>query len=502
MKATSEQRACLDAFNAGGSLRIEAAAGSGKTTVLRYIVHRGFLDGRALYTTFGKKNIEDATARFPLNKIDVRTNHSLAFRAIGGSWQREGRLTNRVSPGELQSLMGWSDNTFAPHANGRTGSHLVLATLDLFLQSSSDQITAEHAMRVVARRVRLPAEAVRFAIKIATFAREVWSRMMKRGDAMKITHDCYLKAWALTRPQLGYHHIFLDEAQDTSELMVGLLSNQEDCQLICVGDRHQAIYGWRGAINAMDRFDTDATAHLTQSFRFGPAIAYAANAVLAEFLESPLRLRGFDSIPSTIAPLDNPFCILARTNASLFGALVGRLLSHPNDRLGVVGGVEDMERLVAGAEALMRHERTWVPDLAEFAHWGEVVAASEEEAYAFLLPLVDLVSTYGTAALRGFLAKVKGNERSEVTCAQVFSTVHKAKGREFDTVRLCDDFQAPPDPGDQETVWDPEEGNLLYVAVTRARRTLDISQCSSASIALAMHGRKARPSTPLAQLRN
>lgn len=494
MKATPEQRTCLDAFNDGGNLRIEAAAGSGKTTVLRYIVYRGHLDGRALYTTFGKANIADARKRFPADRIAVATNHSLAFRGFGSAWQQEGRLTGRVMPWEVQQLMGWMDGTFAPHANARTGAHLVMSTLDQFLQSSSDEILVGHAMRVLGRRIANLAESVAFAQRLVNHARDVWARMMQRGDAMKITHDVYLKAWALTKPQLGFRHIFLDEAQDTSELMVGLLREQQNCQLTHVGDRYQSIYSWRGAINAMDSFDHDNSTQLTQSFRFGPAIAHMANAVLGEFLQAELRLTGFNEIQSTIGPVEDPACVLARTNASLFGELIQRLVHSPQDRLGVVGGVEDMEKLVAGAEALMRFERTWVPELVEFRSWTEVVSASKEEGYQFLKSLVELVETYGTQQLRGFLARVKGNEKDEASCKQLFSTVHKAKGREFDTVRLCDDFQAPPQPGDDETVWNPEEGNLLYVAVTRARQRLDITGCSAAFTALAKHNAHANRS--------
>jgi hypothetical protein len=58
----------------------------------------------------------------------------------------------------------------------------------------------------------------------------------------------------------------------------------------------------------------------------------------------------------------------------------------------------------------------------------------------------------------------------------VISTAHKAKGLEWDNVRIADDFRGPRrDKNDPEVVHmpDPEELRLAYVAVTRAKKKLD-----------------------------
>jgi superfamily I DNA/RNA helicase len=63
--------------------------------------------------------------------------------------------------------------------------------------------------------------------------------------------------------------------------------------------------------------------------------------------------------------------------------------------------------------------------------------------------------------------------------AQVFlSTAHKAKGREFEQVELSDGFidlnNPRKDERGQPLPFDPQEVNLLYVAVTRAQRALHL----------------------------
>lgn len=56
----------------------------------------------------------------------------------------------------------------------------------------------------------------------------------------------------------------------------------------------------------------------------------------------------------------------------------------------------------------------------------------------------------------------------------VFSTAHKSKGMEWDTVALLDDF-VPTLFSAGVTEEQQEERNLLYVAVTRAKRSLVIN---------------------------
>ena len=56
-----------------------------------------------------------------------------------------------------------------------------------------------------------------------------------------------------------------------------------------------------------------------------------------------------------------------------------------------------------------------------------------------------------------------------------FTTSHRAKGREWDCIHLLDDII---DPGDDVFLENPEAGvliealNILYVAMTRARRRI------------------------------
>lgn len=118
----------------------------------------------------------------------------------------------------------------------------------------------------------------------------------------------------------------------------------------------------------------------------------------------------------------------------------------------------------------MRDGRTYHPELACFDSWIEVMDyVRNDEQGNELKVLASLVDQYGVPAILAALERMP----PEAYCDTVVSTVHKAKGREWDSVALAGDL--PPgklgeNPGEEEL-------RLIYVATTRARHELDPSAC-------------------------
>lgn len=88
-----------------------------------------------------------------------------------------------------------------------------------------------------------------------------------------------------------------------------------------------------------------------------------------------------------------------------------------------------------------------------------------EDKDANLILLISFIEKYennSTNILRNLknVSQVKEKEAD-----LIISTIHKAKGREWDNVVIEDDFNLSEKTKD-------EEWNLLYVAVTRAQKTL------------------------------
>lgn len=495
---TREQRAAQDAYLTGESLAIEALAGTGKTTLLRMLVDLGSpRGGQILYTSFGRKSVADAKAKFPPS-CKVATNHSLAW-GVGVRYKNEGRLQQRIQADALANEMGWSEQMFAPTCRRLAGAWGVIETLNAYCQSADPEPASQHAVDVALRLARNDGSRASTLVPVlVALARDVWDATMRPGARLPVTHDFYLKQWALARPRLRYSTLLYDEAQDASGVMIGVLKEQDHAQLVVVGDRRQAIYGFRGAVNAMDAFQTTHRTHLTRSFRFGPEIAELANAVLIDQCDTDLRLDGDPAQPGLVAPCAAPACVLARTNSTLIGELFEAIEDNPGGRFAVVGGVTELLDLVEGARMLQQSMPTAHPDLSAFADWSDVVVASEDDAYGHLRVLVSLVQNHGVQQLKSTLYGIRGNEERLENCHTAFSTAHKAKGAEFPSVRLADDFK-PKGPKEKPDMfgWTPEEGNLLYVACTRARKHLD-AMGSEAVAGSVMAVRRAQASGELA----
>uniref|UniRef100_A0A2D4EQU2 UvrD-like helicase ATP-binding domain-containing protein n=2 Tax=Micrurus corallinus TaxID=54390 RepID=A0A2D4EQU2_MICCO len=98
--------------------------------------------------------------------------------------------------------------------------------------------------------------------------------------AHRMTHDGYLKLWQLQKPSLSkYDAILVDEAQDCTPAVMDIVLSQT-CGVILVGDPHQQIYTFRGAVNSLMNVPHSRIFYLTQSFRFGSEIAYVGATLL------------------------------------------------------------------------------------------------------------------------------------------------------------------------------------------------------------------------------
>jgi F-box protein 18 (helicase) len=154
-------------------------------------------------------------------------------------------------------------------------------------------------------------------------------------------HDGYLKLWQLRQPNLQsnypHHVLMIDEGQDMNPAMLDVLMRQKTTKII-VGDPNQQIYMFRGAINALSSVEATHTYHLTQSFRFGPRIAYAANCCLDFFqnIEDQTlvggRKKDFLINRDEIKVLKDfkPIAIISRTNLGLFNEVVKLICDAKN----------------------------------------------------------------------------------------------------------------------------------------------------------------------------
>lgn len=291
---------------------------------------------------------------------------------------------------------------------------------------------------------------------VVEVGRYFWRQVLDPTSDCPITHDMCLKRWQLTRPSLPYDVILFDEAQDADPVIRDVIRRQA-AQLVLVGDPHQAIYGWRGAHSGLSRWN-GVTLPLTTSWRFGPAIAEAANPVLDQ-LGAPHRLVG----AGPAGPRRGPRAILSRTTMGPLTETAAAL--RRQERVTVLGGAEPFADLLDGVHALKQGRRPHHPDLALFPTWADLAVTAETPAGAEYRPLVQFVEQ-NRETLPQLVPRLRHATVTPDRAAVVLATAHKAKGQEWAAVTCGDDFAWP------QFIEDREEAHLIYVAITRAQHVL------------------------------
>lgn len=474
LKPTDEQKAILTAvLDNDPVLIIEAGAGTGKTATLKMIGQT--LPGNGQYTAFNSSLVAESKTKFAGSKVSCNTTHSLAFRAEGSRFAH--RLGgNRIKADQLADMLGL-DAIVVPFGESKKRlsagflASQVLGAVRRFCQSADLEVAVEHFKYLDGLDVpnedggRGYANNKKIRNSLLPYAKKAWKDLSSPEGRLPFSHDHYVKVWQLNKPVIAADYILLDEAQDTAPVMLDVL-RQQKCPVILVGDSAQQIYEWRGAVNALAAFPEASRLFLSQSFRFGPAIAEVANAVLST-LEEPtkLRLKGLDSINSKIEAVQDPVAILCRTNAVAVASLLGIIAEGRKGFL--IGGGADTIAFVEAAQRLQNGESTGHPDLACFDSWSEVQGYSKMEEGEDLKLMVDIVDAFGAETI---LSALRGMPAHEKNADVVVSTAHKSKGREWDTVRLAADFPTKSKCTDADR-------KLLYVAVTRAKIVLDVTSC-------------------------
>lgn len=439
---------------------VDAFAGCGKTTTAV-----GYADARPneriLYMCLNKANAEEAKGRFKSN-VTCATTHSVAWRAMKPN---KDRITNRWKPALIMDQL---------RLNSPREAMITERILAEFFNSADTQISEKHTTQVAYER-DLTGTEITNGMAFATLA---WKRMNDPKDKLQMPHDAYLKMFALKAPSLPYDTIIFDEAQDANPVTLQIINGQKNTRILCIGDRHQSIYQFRGSVNAMEKLSVGAThLHLTQTWRFGDKIADLANLILGEFKDEKVKITGMGKD----APWDNTkVTTLSRTNAELFR------IAAPVRGEGIhwVGGVENYRLdLVMDAYHLFIRERSLIKDdlmRRKFASWDEYVRYADDANDGEAKVLTKVVEEFedGIPELVEDIRKNAVLDSDDAT--MTLTTAHRSKGLDWDFVRISDDFKVLEEAENiaanhPEADMPIQDINLLYVAITRAKKAVELN---------------------------
>jgi F-box protein 18 (helicase) len=460
-------------------VKIVAFAGTGKTSTLVQMTE-AHPNIKFLLVVYNKSVRVMAEAQFPKANVTCKTVHQMAMAKAGFMFTK--KLTSNLKAKDVLD-----SGLLAEDTTGKAGSQFrragqVQAALSSFMNSAEPEPELEHVPLVW--RVGVAEEQLDAGQRAAVLADavRVWRAMADREDfRVRMPHDGYLKVWQARRPSLQKvveHEVLLvDEGQDMNPAMLDIFTRQATTRVI-VGDPNQQIYMFRGAVNALDLINPTHTYYLTQSFRFGPEIAFVANKCISQFKGDDTRtLVGGKKVDNFIGVTVDPkkqTAYIGRTNMGVFNKLHSLLLvkGSVGRRVGLVGGVEsynledylDIDRLRKGQKDKMQKFKN-------FASFDQLKSFAKNVDDIELLSKIKIVEKY---EVPGLIARIRGGVVKDLKQADtVLSTVHKAKGLEFETVVLMDDFPDFPGPDLRQVAED--EANLIYVAITRAKTGLHLN---------------------------
>lgn len=467
MKLTVEQDRIL-ARAPTDTIKVLAGAGCGKTSTLVEYGRRW--PARGLYLAFNRSIADEAGRRFPAI-IETRTAHSFAYRALDVG--RRGNVIPRFRHEHLRAFDNMIDAV--PAMADRQVRTAILHTINSFLIDAGSKIRADHCNLADPKQ----------GLAVRKMARAIVKKLLRIDQHdLPITHDVYLKAFELWHQIEGrFDYLLLDEAQDLNPVLISI-AQKSALPTVVVGDPYQSIYRFRGAVDAMDAFPVEAMA-LTKSWRFGEAVAGLANRILRHSSKPPKHvLRGNPDKNTEVLRYSGNVqpgpgtAILARTNARLFESLA--TIERP---FHLVGGLADLQHQLASAHALRhrRYDKVTDPTVSRFSSWDQMTTAADRgdgEARR-IRSIIDRHED----RLPGILDKLATLHRdSEADAALIVSTAHKAKGREYETVIVLDDFEDPAELARRrrtdlaKTEDSDQQVNLLYVACTRATRRLYLAK--------------------------
>jgi len=244
---SEEQRSIFEyiANPASTNLIINAVAGSGKSTTiveaLKHIPKRNPATGlppSVLFLAFNKNIVEALKPRVPAS-VNVRTTHSLGLSALTsfGIIERGAK----ASPDKVMQLLWRLMDRDDPDTQN----------VKRLVSLGKSQPTLTPDWRTIIDTHDLDFENENSAVGFAQRAFDM-SNTMKEFDFDDMIYWPVVKNIPLTQ----YDYVFVDEGQDLNAIQIELIARLMKppasdgtirSRLVIVGDRRQAIYGFRGA---------------------------------------------------------------------------------------------------------------------------------------------------------------------------------------------------------------------------------------------------------------
>ncbi|WP_226829137.1 ATP-dependent DNA helicase UvrD2 [Brevibacterium sp. Marseille-P9724] len=528
----TEQRAVAE--HSGGPLVVLAGAGTGKTRAMTHRIAYGALTGQrdpkqTLALTFTAKAAGEMRSR--LRSLGVagaqaRTFHAAALRQLRYFWPMfaEGPFPELMpnKAGSVARVMGNLGLTVERELVRDVAAEIEYAAVSLL---GID----EYAQQAHSRELPGGLSASAIVDIMRGYSDLKTERRLLDFEDVLLTLSGVLgtRADLVATVHSQYRHFVVDEFQDVSPLQYDLLMRWlGDRDSLCVvGDPAQTIYTFAGAtsnylLSTAQRFAGTTTIELVRNYRSRASIVEAANKVLFHTGSGALQLQPVreggqppsaseyaDDVSEAAAAAQriqaqiaqgvraSDIAVLFRTNGqsrAVEEALEARGISYVlrgGERFFARREVKEAMVLLRSSAAARRTERldTAVAEVLSSIGWQAQPPSATgalREKWESLNSLVQLASDMQRNSqlpitLPQFSAELEDRREHQfapTVDGVTLASVHAAKGLEWSCVHLIGLTEGLMPISYAQTPRDiAEERRLFYVAVTRARDSLDLS---------------------------
>lgn len=439
---------------------VQAYAGTGKTSTLLEFA-RAKPKEKMLYLAYNRSMAQEAKEKFaPVRNVAAKTIHALAFSEIGKQYASNlGDITPFHMRGVMEKFGRGFDFPLAAEAASLLRSYFSSkhTSLEEYAESLDEETLNEKALEL---------------------AKRAWRSSIDRHDGLPMPHNGYLKLFHQMEKGIPYSLVLVDEAQDITECVMEIILKQK-AACIFIGDTYQQIYGWNGAVDSLAKLEKTGAAvrYLTQSFRCPNPVAEMANRYL-RVAGATKPFHGNGEPPKRQRPSVPAF--LARSNALIF--LESFFAVSKGRRPYFLGGFDgynfdiilDIANAKLGNWGKIRNRFI----LDYFTNYQEMLEYAKTDQ--LFLSRLNIAEQYGKKVFAMY-EDIRQNAAGSVQSAgEIFSTAHKAKGAEWKSVTLGNDFLSLKSTlskmgnSSKPVTVKKEELNLLYVASTRSKATLAV----------------------------
>jgi superfamily I DNA/RNA helicase len=468
---TPEQQAIWNAIqNTNDDIVVGAGAGTGKTFTiveasgrLPTYLKRGFL-------CFNKSIQTELQERLP-EGVEAKTFHALGF----GAFFKQG-IKPKVNKFKVKNII----DSMPVFGRDFQSANQLVKLVSLIKGSMTDCTDEDAVLKIIDYYNIQFASALEEKLSIENVC-SVIDECIENTNQIDFDDMIWLPLvldWAW--PQFDI--LFVDEAQDFNEMQRELIVRcTTNGRCIIVGDKNQAIYGFRGAdSNSIAIFSerlekmgkTVKYFPMTLTWRCPKSVVKEANRYVKEFNCLDTAEEGAVHVDSHFNPQKNDI-VLCRYNAPLVSAFYD-LLSQ--GKSAYVLGRDMHKGLINEVKNITNKENMSAKEFVQLARtdfntkYLRLVNANKQNQANALEDKHKCITVFAGRAdtVGGILAEIKrvfnSNQKGDI----MLSTVHKAKGLEADNVYILTPERMPHPKATNPR----EERNIIYVAITRAKKNL------------------------------